>query len=552
MKAIIFSDTDGHGVTMGVISRRNLQAAGYEVQHICKFPETGLQSRFWGDTFLRWDYSSVDLVVTTDLPLPEFDGTYPNAVPDALAKIRELTSAGIQVVIIDHHKVTETHYGEARAAGAKVIITSAASTCYWNGPSDFAEKWGRFGAICDRDDAVLPVTPEEEEIAAGIDFAIRSDLASALEAIDRDEVDFFRGQGQLPAVPGEVMVSGAVVFTTETTPKWGFKQLSELVEKHGTDYSVSVDCSRGFWRVLAITNWKRDILPVALKLGLTHFIGHGSAIITPVAQETEPTGREQALAQAQEFVARLNSTAGEAGKNGNSDKNGDNLFSYVSSFMRKVHVPFFLTQHGWPHVQRVVGNTRTLASLFNISEHERRILDWAACFHDVGNGADSYYPDLKLSEKEARDRHHEFSAQMIREWRGQGLFGGILADEDVERVANLCFRHRKKVDLPDDPHEALLCTLLRVADGMDIDARRAQRNDEGKFYEDLDLPEDSVEHWEGHRAIEAMRVVASEQELVFELVVTDSEKAAFQVAEVSKELICLTPYCTWRVAVVKK
>lgn len=545
--AIVYAGTDGHGVTMGVISSRNLRAAGFEVILECKWPETGKPSQFWGETFLRREYSGVALVVATDIPLPEPDGTFPNAVPDAIAKIRELAAAGTSVVIIDHHKVAETHYGEARRAGAQVVVTSSATTCFYGEPTLFSEKWGRFGAVCDLEDAVLPVTDEEELLALGIDAAVRKNLPAAISAIERDDAEYFRVLARLPEIPGEVEVLGQVSFASDLTPTWGFKQLSRLSSSRGTDYAVGVDCFNGFWRVIAITNWKRDALPVALKLGLTRFIGHGSAILVPVAKEGEPNGREQATAKAREFVGRLNSSTG-SGESGNG---GHTLFAYVSAFMRRVAIPFFLTQHGWPHVQRVVANVRTLASLFELSERDRRVLDWVALFHDVGNGANTYYPTMGLSDKEARDRHHEFSAQMVREWRAEGLFQGILSDEDCERVADISYRHRKKVPLPADAHEAMLCVLFRVADGMDIDARRAQRNDSGKFYEDIDLPEDSVAHWEGHRAIESLRISAEGKGLVFELVVTNSEKAAFQVAEISKELSCLTPYCTWSIRVLK-
>lgn len=547
-KAIVFAGTDGHGVTMGVISARNLRADGYEVTLACKWPETGKPSQFWGETFIRADFVGVDLVVATDIPLPEPDGTFPNAVPDALQKVRELAAAGTAVVIIDHHKVAETHYGEARQAGAKVVVASSATTCFYGEPTPFSEKWGRLGAICDLEDAVLPTVADEEELALGIDAGVRKDLPATISAIERDDAEYFRALAILPEIPGTVEAEGAVAFASRLTPTWGFKQLSRLATSHVMDYAVGVDCFNGFWRVIAITNWKRDALPVALKLGLTRFIGHGAAILVPVARENEPTGEAQATAKAREFVARLGAINSGSGENGNG---ASSLFAYVSAFMRRVAIPFFLTQHGWPHVQRVVANMRTLASLFNLSEGDRRVLDWVALFHDTGNGANTYYPALGLSDKGARDRHHEFSAQMVREWRTQGLFQGILSDEDIERVAEMCFRHRKKVPLPMDAHEAMLCTLFRVADGMDIDARRAQRNDSGTFFEDIDLPEESVQHWEGHRAIESLRIAAEENGLVFELVVTNSDKAAFQVAEISKELSCLTPYCTWSIRVLK-
>jgi exopolyphosphatase/pppGpp-phosphohydrolase len=188
-----------------------------------------------------------------------------------------------------------------------------------------------------------------------------------------------------------------------------------------------------------------------------------------------------------------------------------------------------------------------LGSILGLTEHEQRLLDWAALFHDVGNGATTVYG---VSEKEAREQHHEFSARMIREWATQGLFREILSDEDVLVIADLCLRHRKKMPLPEESRMRLVCIILRVADGMDIDARRAQRNDSGQFFEDLDLPEESLPHWIGHRAIMALRIQANAG-LTFEFVVTSRQDAAFQVAELTKELAPLTEVSDWTVRVVE-
>lgn len=541
-RAIVFAGTDGHGACMGVISRRNLRAEGYETTLECRYPETGRPSQFWGQTFVQADLHDYEVVVVVDIPLPEPDGIFPNAVPDALTKIRELTAAGTRVVIVDHHKVTESHYGRAREAGAEVVLTSTASSCFYGAPTNFSERWGRLGAICDLDDAVLPVTEEEESLALGIDTAVRQDLAAALEAIEADNVAYFADKGEMPEIPGKVQVVGNVAYADELTARWAFKQCGFLAGERGTDFAVGLNFTRGA-AVHAVTHWKSNALPVALVLGLTRFIGHGKAIVLPVSQEDTLITRAQAQAKAWELIACINTGDPLADPGGEPNS----LFGYVSALMRRVHIPEFLTLHGWGHVEHVVANARSLGSLFDLTEREQRLLDWAALFHDVGNGASTVYG---VSEKEARERHHEFSAQMIREWCTDGLFRGILPDEGIEVVADLCLRHRKKMPLPEDPRMRLLCLLLRVADAMDIDSRRAQRNDEGRFYEDLDLPDESRPHWEGHRAIAALRLVANSG-LVFQFVVTDLEKAAFQIDQFTQELAALTEFgIDWKVEVV--
>lgn len=569
-KALLFGGTDGHGVAMTVASEKALLAKGYEATTVCKYvvtkygqplPEdcgTGQPVLFWGVTFQNWDFlelGSGDAVVVVDIPLPVPDKRIPDAPERGLAKIKELIDRGVRVVLVDHHKVSETYYGQARKLGAEVIVSSAAETTHYGAHDVFASKWGRIGAICDRDTAVLPVTEEEEDLALALDSAVRRDLAGALEAIRRDDeswFEVFKGAVPEPEVPAEVR--GNVVWISTLHPTWGFKQLDQACREAGADYGVGLNLSRGA-AIVAITYWKGEALPVALKLGLTKFRGHGEAVVIPVystGKPAEPEEAAEAEAKAVEMIERLNADLEPSGNDGNGNGPGS-IFGYVSSFLRKVEIPFFLTEHGWGHVQRVIGHGRTLGSLFGLSEAQQRLLDWSAALHDVGNGAATVYPEEGLTDKDARKRHHEFSVRMIHEWAESGLFEGIVAPEEVDAVGQLCFAHRKAVELPADPAQRLLTVLLRVADGIDIDARRAQKNDQGIFFEEIwDLPEDSRPHWEGHRAIKALRLDAEpDGGLVFEFVVTDRQAAAFQVAELTKELAPLAEFADWSVKVTE-
>ena len=582
-KAVLFGGTDGHGAVMTVISERNLRSEGYEVTTICKYVVTprvqsadelpadcgtGQPKLFWGITFPNWDFGGIgkgDMVVVVDIPLPvgePSDKFLPDAAERGLAAIGALVRRGVRVVIIDHHKVSETLYGRARDLDAEVIVASTAMTTHYGEHDEFAEKWGRIGAIVDRDPAVLPVTPEEEELADGLDFAVKRQegkfpnvtdvgLQESLEALRRDDEEYFRRfAGKIPE-PREVEVHGDVVYIPELEPRYGFKQLDLACRRHSAKYGVGLNLSRGA-AVIVVTYWKSQALPAALKLGLTQFIGHPSAPIISICRTGQPATPEEraaAEAKAREIIDQLN--AGDAPKGGGNGGRGG-LFAHVARLLRSVRIPFFLTEHGWGHVERVVGHARSLGSLFGLSEAQQRVLDWAALFHDIGNGAASVYPELGLTDEEARARHHEFSARMVREWAEAGLFEGIMSPEEAELVARLCLAHRKKVSLPEDREERLLCVLLRVADGIDIDARRAQKNDQGTFFEEIwDLPPDSRPHWEGHRAILALRLVATKPRLVFEVLVdeTKREAAAFQIEELMRELTSLTEFCDWEVKV---
>jgi hypothetical protein len=515
-KAILFGGTDGHGAVMSIISERNLRNEGFEVTTVCKYvvtkpgeplPQncgTGQPKTFWGITFPNWDFSGLstgDAVVVVDIPLPvaeQGDKSLPDAAERGLAKIGELTARGIRVVLVDHHKVTETLYGRARDLGAEVIVASTAMTTHYGEHDEFAERWGRIGAIVDRDPSVLPVSEEEELLADGLDGAVKRQvgkfpdlqdvgLQETLEIFrrgDEEEIKQYllKHVGSVPE-PERLEVHGNVVYAGTLEPRFGFKQLDIACRRTGKPYGVGLNLSRG-GAVVVVTYWKSQALPAALKLGLTSFIGHPSALVVPVASTGQPATPEEAAAteaKAREIIERLNAEEPQGPNGGAGNSGAGGLYAHVARFLRSVRIPFFLTEHGWGHVERVLAHARSLGSLFGLSEAQQRILDWAALFHDVGNGASSVYPELGLSDEEARKRHEEYSARMIREWSAQGLFEGLVTPEETELVARLALAHRKTRPLPGDRDERFLTVLLRVADGIDIDARRAQRNDQGFF-----------------------------------------------------------------------
>jgi hypothetical protein len=589
-KAILFGGTDGHGAVMTVISERNLRSEGWEVTTHCKYVVTqkaqawedlpadcgtGQPKLFWGQTFPRWDFSGLgegDLVVVVDIPLPVSEGPQTFLADTAergLAVIARLVQAGVRVVIVDHHKISETLYGRARDLGAEVIVASSAMTTHYGEHDEFAERWGRIGAVVDRDPSVLPVSEEEELLADGLDGAVKRQvgkfpdlqdvgLQETLQVFrrgDEEEIKQYllKHVGTVPE-PERLEVQGNVVYVGTLEPRFGFKQLDLACRRTGKPYGVGLNLSRG-GAVVVVTYWKAQALPAALKLGLTSFIGHPSAPVIPVFSTGQPATPEEAAAteaKAREIIERLNAEEPQGPNGGAGNSGAGGLYAHVARFLRAVRIPFFLTEHGWGHVERVCGHARTLGSLFNLSECEQRVLDWAAVLHDVGNGARSVYPSEVATDEEARARHHEFSARMVREWGAQGLFEGILSPQEVELVARLCHGHRKAVPLPEDRDERFLTVLLRVADGIDIDARRAQRNDQGIFFQEIwDLPPDSRPHWEGHRAIAALRLLATRPRLVFEVLVDEArrEAAVFQVEQLLAELAPLTEFADWKVEV---
>src|SRR5262245_5882586 len=119
--------------------------------------------------------------------------------------------------------------------------------------------------------------------------------------------------------------------------------------------------------------------------------------------------------------------------------------------------------HHVQHVARLAVHLfDELEDLHGLSDHDRLILEAAACLHDIGWSAS---PDGK--------GHHRESARIIRE-HGWQNFG----QESVELIAQVARYHRKNP--PDLEHEEFaalspaerlrvqqLAALLRMADGLD-------------------------------------------------------------------------------------
>ena len=122
------------------------------------------------------------------------------------------------------------------------------------------------------------------------------------------------------------------------------------------------------------------------------------------------------------------------------------------------------------------------------------------------------------------------------------MFEGIIADEDLTTISELCEKHRKRAAPPEDPRKKQLCALLRIADALDKTKSRARRNDEGMTASQV-IEEcrrqnnlESIRHWEGQMAIESIRLHLISEHIIFEFLVTDREKAKFIINDFKEEL----------------
>lgn len=561
-KALLFGGTDGHGITMTAISEKNLRREKYAVTTVCRFekdlpttknlkktdlPEdcgTGSPEFFWGRTFLNWDYSGLndsDLIVVVDIPLPIRQRLDFSAADEAIEKIGELTWRGIRVVLIDHHKRAITHYGKSIENDAELVFTIGAEQyCHYGKPNDHALFWGARGAICDRDPSMLPVEEDEfapfqmiEQDASWLDLEKKNN-ESLLDRILCDN-RIIPNVSEEATKPKEYPFNKKVSFVKRLAPLGGFKQLDVACAANKTLYGVGVthDCTA----IQVINYWKIPSLPLALQLPqYRDTVGHDSALVIPL-DSSDCTAAEQRM---NEICDLLNS---EKMENPESFSDEADAIGYISRVFKEVIFPMKLTNHGWNHVETVLANARLLGSISNLTDYQQKILNWSALFHDIGNAAMAYkteygYPLDVKDYDEAREKHQEYTVQILKHWYQQGLFKDLIPKEDLSKICTLCKHHRKISGMPDDRKLWTLCSLLRIADALDKTKSRARRHDDGTPYSKIKdkLPIDSIPHWEGQRAIDSIRLYLSRNQIKFEFLVTDRKSANFIINDFKAEL----------------
>ncbi|MFZ0943942.1 MAG: HD domain-containing protein [Syntrophobacteraceae bacterium] len=122
-----------------------------------------------------------------------------------------------------------------------------------------------------------------------------------------------------------------------------------------------------------------------------------------------------------------------------------------------------MNDHGPLHAQRVYALVGWLGILAGLSAHEGALLKAAALLHDIGMSG-------------GREQHHNKSAEIVAKLCAEGMLP--FNPDEAEIVATLCKWHRREYE-PDAIHPRLrtrtgmLATLLRLADGMDLDYRRS-------------------------------------------------------------------------------
>ncbi|MBL7661500.1 HD domain-containing protein [bacterium] len=544
-ETILFVRPDAHGVAMGAITFRQLLAAKERVDVVCSEEQTGNPKSFWRDTFLalQVDPGRTRRIIILETPLPSSDQ---GLVEQVQAKVKALTRTGTLVEIIDHHRGTKINWAPLVEAGAKVVIVSNPALCFtgaWgsNGQVDkHARRWGRIGAICDRDNYHRDAKSSEVRIAHGLDVVVREAPLNALVCIandtrrrDKDAWKWLLGLAETNPLPDIVKQSAIEVVAGEYRvlicqeplySNWGYRQLEALAEKHDCHYAIGA-MQNGVTKLVVLRHWKKDAQPPRWRLSEYELRGQQDAVTLRLeeGQDQSELMREIARKLAQPIPEEAELTAKD-------------MVSFGLGIMTRVHAPWYMTEHTQRHVIRVLKIVESLASLFfgrkggnfkYLDDRALLLLRLAGALHDIGHGMKNKSPE------DARKHHYEYSHDMILEMAKNGKFEGLLTDEEVGQLAEICLYHGGGMPFPKDLKAAFVCALLRIADGMDIDWRRANQNTAGTPFSKLEediiaMGDGQIEHWQGHQAIYGTRIVAHGDALTFDFVVTDLTKSGFQ------------------------
>jgi len=184
-----------------------------------------------------------------------------------------------------------------------------------------------------------------------------------------------------------------------------------------------------------------------------------------------------------------------------------------------------MNDHGPLHAQRVHSIAKRLGSLFPLTLHELSLLLAAALLHDIGMAKN-------------REDHHEVSFELVKE---MAECGKLPFDEsEAEIVATLCKWHRKEYDsnaiAADGTRTGLLASLLRLADGMDLDYRRS---------DDFNQKEEVIDRFNVKQKphhlsvinILALRFYVSRMEKRIEIFLDQFDHASLQLGRLIDEMV---------------
>lgn len=194
-KAIIFSYCNPHGAISAAISKRQLEALGFETQVVFDYEHTGYAPKFWGKYFLDWEFDDIDLVVILDLHLlkEEF-------VP-VLEKIKRNSHCHWTCASV--LELSNTEIKKMISAGINILLGDERALFAGNSIDNTSFFWMKVAGLCNFDDHVLSsssIGKEEYKISRGLRHAIwelvdkkkpEAEYIKLIDKITNNEKEYF-------------------------------------------------------------------------------------------------------------------------------------------------------------------------------------------------------------------------------------------------------------------------------------------------------------------------------------------------------------------------
>lgn len=533
-------------VTNGTLSLLNAQEA-FGKARLVSGPETTSSASFWREYFADIAAKASNIIVV-GLRVDE----------EAIRQIEEANRNGIKVHVVTHAEPSGNILGYAWEAGAIVTVAPSRGWAFWGPWSARTLEWAKIGGAFSWDSKLFEDSPSLRVLASGLRFAIRKDFSRVSSRIIAGDFNFFRTKPHFPEIPTYERRGEVAVF--DLLPDDPANRIHEAITRLRVGYGVGISRFRQKWEVIVCRNWgRRDLLPAALAFGLVNHRRQWSYYSNSGSVIYRFENLDQAIIGQDEIVQILNSP----GPASFEQFNRQNYWKGTREMMLSTKWPWYMTDHNWTHVVRMLSPTVTLCGLLKrrrgelprLSQVDDLIFELYAATHDVGHAKEG------VSTDHARELHHAFSNQFVLE--NSRKFDGILSgSKSVGLLAELCLRHRSRMDLPEKLTDRFRVIIARIGDQADMDYARAQFNSLGEPYSTLKprlprTPVNEVEHFESCRAIRGVRFIGGfteegEQKLRIEIVCSNLEVAALQVARMEQEVDSLWEFLKVEVVAVSE
>ncbi len=305
--ALLAFPFEPHSVVMAALSRKNLTAAGYDVELLC-YPDTA------GGPGWLWCQVLPEIAPEDHQRLVVIGDRSDSAVtPQLLRTVKRWRETGIPISVLNRHEANWTRLPALLQRGAEVVL-GGDWTYFWGEPAGQQDlTWGRIAALCTRDptQSTVGLTDEEEAVTEGLVKTVydaarqpASDtdgwaalVGPILDRIEADDRAFFLAQSPgfaaayaTEAQPGRV--EGRVLLfevAPSRFPQSCYWTLQAAIERQGRSPERGIR----FRVPYAIAAWHDDDM-VEL-LGINHWREEEAVpirLLYPAALGPPPAGNE--------------------------------------------------------------------------------------------------------------------------------------------------------------------------------------------------------------------------------------------------------------------